>query len=389
MRHSQYGDLDFLAIGVKVFVWALILGLLYLLRSFGLLIFLTFIFAYVQDLGVKRLERFIHSRTLRVVVTGLAFLGSFVIFGMVVVPRVREEVSTFTKNMPTYQRTIDKELLELADTYPTLRSLIPGLSDKTGNGDGEEHGQDDRAQDGVSPTAAAIEHLTGADEETRRAITQHVQEIGATLIGVTSSFLLAVLFSFLIVLDLPMLKEKARSLKETKLSFIYSEVAPSLIEFSKVMGQSLSAQFIIALFNTVFTAGIIYYLGLHNKIAFLSLLVFVCGMIPIAGVFISSAPILLIVLQDGGLGMVLVAALLIWVVHLIETYVLNPKIWGHHLHVNPVLVLIVLTVSGKLFGVWGLILGLPLAKYFFGYAIQREEALVAAPPASAVPAASH
>ena len=41
-----------------------------------------------------------------------------------------------------------------------------------------------------------------------------------------------------------------------------------------------------------------------------------------------------------------------------------------HLRMNAVLVLIVLTVGGKLFGVWGLILGLPVVNYIFGHAIR-------------------
>ena len=38
---------------------------------------------------------------------------------------------------------------------------------------------------------------------------------------------------------------------------------------------------------------------------------------------------------------------------------------------NAVLVLIVLTIGGKLFGVWGLVLGLPVVNYVFGHAIRR------------------
>ena len=71
--------------------------------------------------------------------------------------------------------------------------------------------------------------------------------------------------------------------------------------------------------------------------------------------------------------MMLLAALLIWGIHLIETYVLNPKIFGHHLHLNPVLVLVILTIGGKLFHIWGLVLGVPVCKYFFGHAIQYPE----------------
>jgi predicted PurR-regulated permease PerM len=67
------------------------------------------------------------------------------------------------------------------------------------------------------------------------------------------------------------------------------------------------------------------------------------------------------------------AMVMIAVIHALETYVLNPQIYGHHMHMNPVLVLIVLTIGGKLFGVWGLVLGIPIVNYFFRHAIRRPE----------------
>lgn len=62
--------------------------------------------------------------------------------------------------------------------------------------------------------------------------------------------------------------------------------------------------------------------------------------------------------------------LMITVVHLVEAYILNPRIFGHHLRLNPVLVLIVLTIGGELFGMWGFLLGLPVCTYIFKYAIR-------------------
>ncbi len=61
---------------------------------------------------------------------------------------------------------------------------------------------------------------------------------------------------------------------------------------------------------------------------------------------------------------------MIWGIHLIEAYILNPMIFGERLHINPVLVLIILTVGGKLFGVWGLLLGVPVCTYIFTDAIR-------------------
>jgi predicted PurR-regulated permease PerM len=104
----------------------------------------------------------------------------------------------------------------------------------------------------------------------------------------------------------------------------------------------------------------------------LSAIVFLCSFIPVAGVFISSTPICLLALQevDGGFGLMLMTIAMILIVHAVETYILNPRIYGHHMRMNPVLVLIVLTIGGKLFGVWGLVLGIPIVNYVFRHAIR-------------------
>ena len=66
-----------------------------------------------------------------------------------------------------------------------------------------------------------------------------------------------------------------------------------------------------------------------------------------------------------------IAIVMILVIHAIEAYILNPKIYGHHLRMNSVLVLIILTIAGKIVGVWGLVLGLPVMQYIFMTAIRR------------------
>ena len=73
-------------------------------------------------------------------------------------------------------------------------------------------------------------------------------------------------------------------------------------------------------------------------------------------------------------GLVIWVIVMVIVVHTLEAYVLNPLIFGAHLHMNPVLVLAVLLIGHELFGIWGLLLGVPTVTYFFGYAIRYEDA---------------
>jgi len=351
----------------RIFVWGALLGILWLLNSFFLLIFLTFIFSFLQTKGAARLEPYIPQRPLRVVVAALFLLSMIVATGFFIVPKVREQTISFAERLPEYIAVLDRNILQLELDYPIIADVLPGL-------DGPENSTVRR----TSPSTYLFQAIFGSTgvETTQgniKVVVGVVRELGSRLIAVGSAFFLSLLFSFLIVLDLPKLQAGAQGLRNTKLRFIYEEVADGLCSFARMMGRAFEAQFYIALLNAGLTAIGIMILGIGDKVAFLSVIVFLCSFIPVAGVFISSLPICLIALQESGFGLIFAAIALIIIIHMIEAYILNPRIYGHHLHLNPVLVLIILTVGGKLFGVWGLILGVPICTYIFSYAIRERE----------------
>ena len=51
------------SLGTRTFVWALALGILYILRPFFLMVFLTFLFAYIQAHGVDGLAQRISRKS--------------------------------------------------------------------------------------------------------------------------------------------------------------------------------------------------------------------------------------------------------------------------------------------------------------------------------------
>ena len=52
-------------------------------------------------------------------------------------------------------------------------------------------------------------------------------------------------------------------------------------------------------------------------------------------------------------------------IHLLEAYVLNPRIVSSVMHINPVMTLIILYIAHSLLGMWGMLLGVPIAVYFY------------------------
>jgi predicted PurR-regulated permease PerM len=366
----------------RIFVWMCFFSLIFLFRSFSLLVFLTFVFSYIQAHGVRILEPWIKNRLYCVTLVASIFLGVLIAIGSFLIPQVISQAELFADNFRDYVQKVDNQIISLSETFPSLQTIIPELKDNVENIDFNSENVSAYASGygdiGKSLSVSVVSQLFGFEGLQGEAIdlkqlTGLLRNIGKPLFAASSSFFLALLFSFLIVLDLPRLTKSIYSLKYSRVSFIYDEVAYSILSFGRTLGHALEAQLFIALVNTALTAIAIYLFGIVSKIAFLSLIVFLCSFIPVAGVFISSVPICLIVLEQNGVEGLLLMALVIWGIHIIEAYFLNPKIFGNRLHINPVLVLIILTIGGKLFGIWGLLLGVPICTYIFTDAIRFKE----------------
>ncbi len=358
------------SLSTRIFVWGSLFLVLYLLQSFFLLIFLTFVFAYIQANGAERLAPHVQNRTRRVILFSSLFLSILIALSLYLTPRVIQQTQNFITQFNVYTQKIDQVIWEFSARHYLLEEIMQQLRDP------EEALKSDQKSSPPSITKFFLRQLSGFSEENIKShekieqLLGNVKQIGEKIISTVSAFLLALLFSFLIVLDLPVLSASIRSLENTKLRFIYVEVAESIHDFGLVLGQAFEAQFLIALVNTLLTALGLSILGVGKHIAFLSVIVFLSSFVPVVGVFISSIPICLVALQVSGMHAMLAAIGLIILVHLLEGYLLNPKIYGYRLRINPVIVLIILTIGGKLFYFWGLILGVPVCTYIFAHAIR-------------------
>lgn len=372
----------------RIAVWGLFFGLLALLSSFFTLLFLTFVFTYLQSSIVDWLLRYApRRRTSLVILVSSLFLSVVIALGVFIAPKVYQQAAGFAQGFSVYMQRIDKEILNIAARYPVLQEAIPEVLGATQleppplesnelNPEAVGPPAPPRAFKDT-PSGVLLGMLAGTGNaadgrELARVALDQLANISRLAITMLTTFLLAFLFSFLIVLDMPHLAASVRDLENTRLRFIYVEVADNIKQFGRVLGQTMQAQFFIACVNTLLTAIGLSIFGMSEQMAFLSVIVFVCSFIPVAGVFISSIPICLIALNTGGGHLLMLVILMIIFIHLVEGYALNPLIYGARLRINPVIVLIILTVGGKLFHIWGLILGVPVSTYIFGYAIRYD-----------------
>ena len=122
----------------------------------------------------------------------------------------------------------------------------------------------------------------------------------------TATILLALLFSFLILIDLARIKRGISRLKTSKIGDFYEEAAPPIGRFGILLGRAIEAQAAIAVVNTVLTLIGMLLLKIP-LVAMLSVVVFVCSFVPVLGVLISTTPIVLVALNAGGFSLSLAA----------------------------------------------------------------------------------
>ena len=389
----------FYRVNRPILMWIVFFTGLFLLRQFFTLVFITFIFAFVM----RNVAKFLTTNArapywAAVVFPYLAVLTLLVLLMVTAIPRVVDEGTEFSRKVPGLLEDLAKEVQKSARYYGMEPMLAKYVNTAV------ESQPATQASEATSPNQVSIPALTKTLQEFALGLLPGMKTgeprasfislfdsfIGGVVSG-TLKFLLAILLSFLIVLDFEAVGAELRKWRESQVGRFFHEAAASVVDFSRVVGRAFQCQIVVALLNATITCIGMAALGIQ-PLLLLTTIVFLFGLIPVLGVFISSVPIILISFNspEGGLRLALIALGMIVVVHLLEAYVFNPRIYAARFHLNPVLVLIILFVAHELFGVWGMLLGIPVTTYVLNVAQvpalpppkQRLRKLKGAPPSA-------
>ncbi len=317
------------------FIWAVFMGLLYLFRDMFGLVFITFIMCFIVS-GITHYvrQKYRINRRAVVIFIYIIFLIGVITLLTIIPPRLLAEAMSFTEQLPNSIKSAKDWLNTNFADNEMIAPLLPQI------------------KEALLPDNTVVSVWN---------VVRGILEKGLHYFG---WFFLAMLFSFLIMFDLPRLSKGVRNLRFTRLAESYRETAGSIMLFAKVVGENFRAQLFISAINTFLTAICLYILKI-NAIALLCTIVFLCGLIPVLGMIISSVPIILMAVNTGGMEHGLWAILMIIAIHMLETYVLNPRIVSSVMRINPVMTLIILYIAHSVIGMWGMLLGVPIAVYIY------------------------
>ena len=304
-------------------VLALLIWVLYLVREMLSAILLTFIFTYVVVHWVRFVQRWLPKLpSLLVVLVTYAVLIAAVYFAV-------------TKYLPLLITQIIKMVNSVLKFY--------------------------QSQDG-SWLIKQLNHYISAKTVTAQ-VKHGINLAFSTLTSLTKmavTFLMSFILSFFYTIELKQMYSFSRLFLTSDLfSWLFEDIYFFGKKFVNTFGVVLEAQFFIALCNTALTTICLMFMHMPQILA-LALMVFVFSLVPVAGVIISLIPLSMVGYSVGGIRDVIYIIIMIIAIHALESYVLNPKFMSSRTELPIFYTFVVLMVSEKLFGTWGLIVGVPI-----------------------------
>lgn len=305
----------------RISIFVLIALVLYAMQSMINLILLTFIFTFLMDRLVQFIERKIPLNRKLIVVTSYACIVGLLSYGLVMyLPMIAGEITALIKQLTAFYTSKHDNIF--------LNYVVKRIEEI---------------------------QISSYLEQGFTFVLKYFTDISK----ITLQVLLALLLSLFFLLEKPRLIEFTKKFKTSKIAPFYAEVEFFAHKFVGTFGKVIEAQLIIAVVNCILTTISLWLLD-FPQLGGLSIMIFILGLIPVAGVIISLIPLVIIAYSIGGIMKVLYVGIAIMIIHGVEAYILNPNLMSSKTNLPVFYTFIVLIFSEHFFGIWGLIIGIPV-----------------------------
>lgn len=299
----------------------------------GLPIILAGILYYLMNpvvdyLEKQRVPRIYSIIGLFVIVVALIVWGS-----VVIIPKIQEQTVSFVGNFPKYVDTIDNKLTEILrdPLFNQFRDQLESTGEKF-----------------VSSAGDILQDISKST----------VQSLGS-FVGAVATVLVAVLTMPFILFYL--LKD-GKQLAPYFVKFLPTRMRKPTLKVLEEMNDQVSS-YIRGQLTVAFAVAIMFMIGFAviglDYAVTLGIIAGFLNLIPYLGSFLAMIPAVFLGIVAGPV--MLVKVLIVFALEqAIEGRLISPLVLGNQLAIHPVTILLVLLTSGKLFGIIGVILGIPV-----------------------------
>ncbi|APS41213.1 membrane protein [Weissella jogaejeotgali] len=310
----------------KLIALIFILAILYIIRDLISIVLLTTIFSYLAVKSARKINRWtkipygfsvliFFTVSIVIFVTAFMYIVPTLVNQFAIIP---DEVMKFMKNFPDVKKYLN-------DTYQNLDLL---------------------------------------NEVTKnwRTLLESGWDTLNVIGSVLSKVLLSIFLSFIFAISWQRLRIFGTQFANSNYPKFFTNVYELTSTFVLILGSIIEVQMTIAFINTVLMV-----IGLSllkvPSILVMALLIFILGLIPIAGVLISLIPLSVISFAALGWTGMIEVWILIAVIHLFESYFLHPRLMATRTELPIFLTFATIIVMEHLLGAWGLIIGVPIVAF--------------------------
>ncbi|MFH1712983.1 MAG: AI-2E family transporter [Candidatus Jacksonbacteria bacterium] len=327
---------------IRVVVVLLAIIFLYFIRDIILILFLSIILSSALDPWVSWLERRHFPRSFGIIAVYVLLFTVISVMGVLISPAVSSQIKVLAHKLPGYyQQAVGKWNLNI----PSL-----GFADSQN----------------IDTISSTMNSLAGKVIPAARGI------FG----GGFTVFLVLVLTFYLSVEDRG-LKRFFRSILPINYQPYFTRV---MNKIQRKMGSWLRGQLFLSLVIFLITATSLFVINfITGAIPYWLVLALIAGIleiIPFLGPFLSG--IIAVLLVVGSSPWVAVAVIILYfVVQQLENHILVPKVMQKTVGLNPIVIILVIVIGGRLAGILGALIAIPVAaaaQVFLGDFMGREEA---------------
>ncbi len=312
----------------RLITLVLLVWILYLMRSMLNLFLLTFIFTYLSysfQSFITRKIKFLQRINKTYITLGVFFL-LFLFIAVVIYQYVPVGLRQFRAISFLIEKNIEKGM------FDSLQSVFPVLADF---------------------------NLKDFSTKGMNYILSWSMDIGKFGLNIFMALILSLFF----MIENDKIKEFFNKFKESRVGPAVSILQYFGSNFLNSFGKVVQAQILISATNTCLSIITLAFMR-FNDLFGLAIMIFILGLIPVAGTFVSLIPLSIMAYYIGGFNYIIYIIILITVLHTLEAYVLNPKFMSQKTELPVFITFLILVISEHFFGVWGLLLGIPTFIFF-------------------------
>lgn len=361
-----------LSLITKIFLGILIFYLINILfNKFPILgytlssVIIAIIFAYIIDPIVNYLERKGVKRQFGVIIV---YISAILIFGILIVsviPKTISEVSNLLTSLPGMVDTLIREFNNfLSNVFAKFNIELPenfiNFYKETNpkvNGNVETPQIVSNILDSIKGT------INDLIVKVQGSLMGSLSNVISKLYGfLTSAFrlVLIIIFSFYFSVDKERFMLRVKKAIPNKyredISYLTSNIDTALQQF-------IRGRMLMAIFVGLLTMAYLLVLRVDFAII-IGLITCIADIIPYIGPFLGCAPAVLFAFMDSPMKALWVLILFV-IVQWVENNILAPKLIGDSTGLNPLVILISIIIGGGIFGVWGMVISVPLTSIIF------------------------